>query len=267
MKDENTPPDADPTSVAANASDDAGAPDPDTLEPGWEARDRAEGAPVDVLQDAITEASNRWLKDRVGLVEDPEGNLHLPNFERYADLGERADHFVRGLFRSFTSSDQPPTSADAVPSGQVVAARLIRKVNDTVVGAFQSYVKSNVDVDPPSEEGDAGTQVTVDGQFVLRHGAPIIGTVLRSLGTAFQDEARVADEVGQPAPDDTPLAKSAEEDVTLPDPKTVVGEADGDTSDASATPEIKLDFDLRSMFEAFFTSRKPSTTTKEPTDG
>ena len=145
--------------------------------------------PIGDLRNKVTEAASEFLKAKLGFEEGVDGGLQFPDRGVFENFGQRADQFVRGFFRGF--ADKPPEARDVtagmhdprdVPSGAEVATRLLAKVSDTMSTAFHDYLQDHaVDPDKPGEP------VVVDGRFVLRHGAPLLATLVQALGTKLNE--------------------------------------------------------------------------------
>lgn len=198
---------------------------------------------IDDLRDKMTRAANEFLKSRLGLEEGIDGSLQLPDQGTFADIGQRADQFVRGFFRGFV--DKTPEEREVasglrdpkdVPSPTEVAARLLGRVSDTMSGAFHEYLKDKVvDPDQPDE------QVVVDGRFIMRHGGPLLASMVRALGTRFSggydggiDAAREPVDAGAPEGAET------------------------ETKQTTVTPYVDYKVDLPSVFMSMFVRPPPS---------
>lgn len=179
------------------------------------------------VQAKVGDIANRWLKDRFGLRADPDGSYHFGDPQQLRDLGGRADQFVRGFFKGFLETPGAPESEAAgapAPSMTEIMVKLLSRTGQTVNQAFQGYLRDNaVDAEHPREP------VVLDAQFVVRHGAPLIGHIVQALGGAFSG---AAPEEGASAGE----AAKVDVKVELPEVfKTLLGGlAPGDGSGASA---------------------------------
>ncbi|PKN59006.1 MAG: hypothetical protein CVU56_02625 [Deltaproteobacteria bacterium HGW-Deltaproteobacteria-14] len=249
--------------------DEATTPTPEAPAPGWkQAEHRIEGGeqPRDPmtaqLGDAITRASHGWLRDRFHLDEDAAGDLHVPEPQRWPDLGTRAEDFVKGLMQGFIQKTPEEKEAamglrDAsdVPRGTEVIGRLLSRFSNTVTDTWKEFVDEHADRKSPE-----GKKV-VDGEFVVQHGATLLGTMITRLGEAFQGVGEAGgpevgpDFAGGPtaAADEASAAPGGEttgpaataEAATVTD----AGPGEGRASD------VQVDVDLGSIFRALFSPR------------
>jgi len=243
-------------------------PTPANPAPGWKLADEpiglATGTP-DVppqLGDAINRVSHGWLRDRFALDEDKAGQLHVPDAQRWPDLGTRAEQFVKGLLQGIVQKTPEEKEAamglrdpTAVPRGTEVIGRLLSRFSNTVTDTWKDFVDEHAARETP------GGKKVVDGEFVVQHGATLLGTMIERLGEAFQDVgAPGGEEVGPdfgagkatpPEADQAAAAAAPEAGAVKPD-------------DAAATPEgaaakpasdIKVEVDLGSIFRALFSPR------------
>ncbi len=156
--------------------------------------------PAGSIEQRIVGLANDWMKARLGLEERPDGVLELPQRGSFENLGEKADQFMRGFFRGFVEKTPEDREAQAglrdpanVPNATEVAGRLLSHASAAVTGAFHAYLKEAVPPTPPaspltSQTGatpEPAAPVSIDGRFLLRHGAPLIGRIVQALGTAF----------------------------------------------------------------------------------
>lgn len=248
--------------------------------PGWKEEDVTttvdDAEPIPILGDAIAQASHTWLRDRFGLVEDPQGALHVPDAARWPDLGQRADQFVRGFFRGFVEKSPEERearyglrSADDVPAPSELVGRLLTRFSHTVTDTWNDYIAEHAE--RTTEDGEK----VVDGAFVVEHGAGLIGTLLSRLGEAFEDVGLPGgtsiheghydpptDESSHDAPegDAVPEANATGGEAT---PTRAPDEAAADQADgADATgdtapdgPKVRYEVDLGSIFRALFSPR------------
>lgn len=170
----------------------------------------ANAGPFDELREKVAAAASELLKTRLGLEEGPEGRLHLPDRGLFENLGQRADELVRGFLRGFAekppqgerepgagreSEHVPPEAKDA-PHATEVVGRLLGKASEAVSGTFHQYLEQHAaNPDKPDEP------IVVDGRFILRHGAPLIASFVRALGTRLSPEG--SHEPSEAAPQDT----------------------------------------------------------------
>lgn len=244
------------------------APDPETPPAGWVLRDdlppAPEGEAATQLGEAITRASEEWLKGRFGLEEDAAGQLHVPVASRMPDLGVRAEQFIKGFLNGIvarTPEEQEVAAGQrdpsAVPSGTEVVGRLLTRFSHTVTDTWRDYVAERAERESPD-----GKKL-VDGEFVMQHGAGLLGAMLSRLGEAFKD-------VGVPGgpavgPDFATAAAPREPAERAEAPAAAAAAEHAPAADASApkapegptrTPDIKVDVDLGSIFRALFTPRR-----------
>jgi hypothetical protein len=183
---------------------------PPSAEPG--PRPTAPGS----IEQRIVGIANDWLKTRLGLEERPDGTLELPQRGAFENIGEKADQFMRGFFRGFIEKTPEEREAQAglrdpatVPNATEVAGRLLSRASAAVTGAFHDYLKEAVPPPAPTAPTAAGPEpaptaapVHIDGRFLLRHGAPLIGRIVQALGTAFTNPS----DVNAAAPGGAPAA-------------------------------------------------------------
>ncbi|TNF32946.1 MAG: hypothetical protein EP329_09015 [Deltaproteobacteria bacterium] len=243
-------------------------PKPTADEPaaGWKRTD----APVDVTQDpttaflgdALTKASHGWLRDRFRLEEDAEGQLHVPEPSRWPDLGTRAEQFVNGLLKGFIQKTPEEKEAamglrdaEDVPRGTEVIGRLLTRFSNTVTDTWKTFVAEHA-----TRETQDGKKV-VDGDFVVQHGATLLGTWVSKLGEAFEGVGtpggpEVGPDFGETGP--TAEAEAQTEDEAAPEPAAEAApEAETKTEEApSEGPDIKVEVDLGSIFRALFSPRR-----------
>lgn len=165
-------------------------------------------SPLDELRERVSSAAAGFLKARLGLEEDADGTLHLPQRGVFEDVGQRADQFLRGFLKGVVERTPEEREADAglrdkadVPSATEVVGRLLSKASGAVSTSFHQYLKDHVAADPKEP-------VVVDGKFLLRHGAPLLAGFVQALGAEFAEQAAATgeDAPSDPAPpgEDTP---------------------------------------------------------------
>ena len=145
-------------------------------------------------QDRLNDIANRWLEDRFGL-KVGDGGLHLPDSESIKDFGTRAEQFVRSFFKGFldkTPDELTGLQASDLPSAAELATRLIAKTTGTVSNAFNDYLRENA-VESPDKP------VVIDGRFLMRHGAPLLGRMIQAIGGAFAEDVK-AEHIPEPHP-------------------------------------------------------------------
>jgi hypothetical protein len=182
----------------SNESDGPGDPPkpPPTQNEGPRGAGSTASTPAGSIEQRIVGLANDWLKTRLGLEERPDGMLELPQRGSFENLGEKADQFMRGFFRGFVEKTPEDREAQAglrdpanVPNATEVAGRLLSRASAAVTGAFHDYLKEAVPAPPPASPTGATPEppppLSIDGRFLLRHGAPLIGRIVQALGTAF----------------------------------------------------------------------------------
>ena len=231
--------------------------------PGWEqAEQRIEGGeqPQDPmtaqLGDAITRASHGWLRDRFHLDEDEQGDLHVPEPQRWPDLGTRAEDFVKGLMQGFIQKTPEEKEAamglrDAgdVPRGTEVIGRLLSRFSNTVTDTWKEFVDEHAERQNPE-----GKKV-VDGEFVVQHGATLLGTMISRLGEAFQG---VGEAGGPEVGPDFAAGPAATDDGAPAAPGEATAEAATGTDaghGGGRASDVQVDVDLGSIFRALFSPR------------
>lgn len=186
----------------SNESDGPGEPPkpPPSPEPGPRQTVQTGPTPPGSIEQRIVGLANDWLKTRLGLEERADGTLELPQRGSFENLGEKADQFMRGFFRGFIEKTPEDREAQAglrdpanVPNATEVAMRLLSRASAAVTESFHDYLKEAVPptppAAPPTSPGGATPEpappVSIDGRFLLRHGAPLIGRIVQALGAAF----------------------------------------------------------------------------------
>lgn len=166
--------------------------------------------PFDEIREKVAAAASELLKTRLGLEEGADGRLQLPDRGLFENLGQRADELVRGFLRGFAekppqgereagvgreSETVPPEDQDA-PHATEVVGRLLGKASEAVSGTFHQYLEQHAaNPDKPDEP------IVVDGRFILRHGAPLLASFVRALGTRLSPDA--SHESADTAPQET----------------------------------------------------------------
>ncbi|MFO0751671.1 MAG: hypothetical protein U1F43_39290, partial [Myxococcota bacterium] len=150
--------------------------------------------------DKVDAVATKWLKEGFGFREGADGTLHLPEQGERGDVAARAEQFLEGFARTVAeASPVGPGEArkpEDVPDAGQAVVRFLSKMGGAVSDALQGYLRRNA-LDPQHPE----RPVVVDGQFLMRHGVPVVAEIVQSLGTAFE-----APRTGAPAP--SPAAAS-----------------------------------------------------------
>jgi|GEM_PF-1993616 len=269
MSDEDTPKAGEPTASAPGSEQaDPGPKQADTrFDPGAEPTDPTSA----FLESALSKASHGWLRDRFRLDEDAEGQLHIPEPQRWPDLGTRAEQFVSGLMKGLVQKTPEEKEAamglrdpEDVPRGTEVIGRLLSRFSNTVTDTWKEFVAEHA-----SRETAEGKKV-VDGEFVVRHGATLLGTFVSRLGEAFEgvgtpDGPELGPDFGQTKRSaDDKTADTGEDDVAAASEAPAAASAepaaeqtadDERQAEPAADPGVKVEVDLGSIFRALFSPR------------
>ena len=240
----------------SNESDGPGEPPKPapSSEPGPRPTGQTGPTPAGSIEQRIVGIANDWMKARLGLEERPDGTLELPQRGSFENLGEKADQFMRGFFRGFIEKTPEDREAQAglrdpasVPNATEVAGRLLSRASAAITGAFHDYLKDAVPPTTPAAPPTSPTAATpepappvsIDGRFLLRHGAPLIGRMVQALSAAFTNpnEANAATPTAPTVPHGDPETR-VDYRVDLPSlmKSLITGRAGAAPTPAATTP-------------------------------